>query len=72
MAVMSEASEHDGSADASLLLSMNARLHLDQAVSNALEQVAGGPTPVACEGTFSILVRALHVNIKNVELGRLY
>lgn len=44
MAVLSEASEHDGSAEASLLLSMNAQFHMDQAVLNALEQVAACPT----------------------------
>ncbi|CAL8461773.1 g1304 [Coccomyxa elongata] len=38
MAVLSEASEHDGSAEASLLLSTSAQFHMDQAVSNAIEQ----------------------------------
>ncbi len=46
MAVLSEASEHDGSAEASLLLSMSAQFHMDQAVSNAIEEVAARPTSI--------------------------
>lgn len=36
---LTEASEHDGSAEASLLLGMNAQFRLDQAIASALDQV---------------------------------
>lgn len=61
MAILSEASEQDGSAEASLLLSVNAQFHMDQAVSAAIEQVAACPTHTYLGSGSPTLVMPWHV-----------